>query len=163
MKGYSSNTSHRWVVKEKRERKIWYVTTIKSWKVRKRNNGFTYHRTWNRWCQSLYFLLIFFSLVILYWYLASHLLHNGSQPPQSQATFIPTGDHSTAELDYDPLGLTQLTAVCKGAAVGPAMGNCIEGDVIFTLLVKSVLSLYFNVTHRQNTRRSNFGQQWNDV
>ncbi len=103
------------------------------------------HVTENRWCQSSYFLLIFFPEVILCCIkaqlvldVASHLLHNGGQPPQSQATFIPAGDHSTAELDYNPLGLTQFTAVCKGAAMGPAVGNCIEGDVIFTLLKKEV-------------------------
>lgn len=56
--------------------------------------------------------------------LASHLLHDGCQPSQGQAAFITTGDHGTAELDYDPLGMTQFTAVCKGATTGFPLGNC---------------------------------------
>lgn len=63
----------------------------------------------------------------LCWLCTPHLLHNGGQPPQSQATFIATGDHGAAELDDDPLGLTQFTAVGKGAAMGPALGSCVEG------------------------------------
>lgn len=60
----------------------------------------------------------------LCWHLASHLLHNWGKPPQSQATFIATGDHSTSELDDDPFGMTQFTAVCEGAAMGSPLGNC---------------------------------------
>lgn len=128
------------------------------------NDVFIYHRIYHRirssYCQNFYILLIlcpFFLLdpeVILFFmkvecvrrYLASHLLHNGGQPPQSQTTLISAGDHSTAKLHNDPLGLTQFTAVCKGAAMGSPLGNCVEEeDAIFTLLVTN--KAFYHLLH----------------
>ena len=49
-----------------------------------------------------------------------HLLHDGGQPAQGQAALVSPGYHRAAQLHHDPLGLPQLPAVGKGAAVdGP--------------------------------------------
>lgn len=53
----------------------------------------------------------------------SHLLHDGGQSAQRQAALIPAGHHSAAQFDHNPLGLTQLAAVRKGAALGLALGD----------------------------------------
>lgn len=54
----------------------------------------------------------------------SHLLHNRSQPPQSQATFIASCDHSASQFDYNPFSMTEFTAVCKGASICSPLWNC---------------------------------------
>lgn len=61
---------------------------------------------------------------ILFWHLASHLLHNWGQPPQSKATFIASRDHSTSQFDDNPFSMTEFTAVCEGASVGSPVKNC---------------------------------------
>lgn len=75
---------------------------------------------------------------------ASHLLHNGGQPPQSQTTLIATRDHSTAELNYNPLGLAQFTAVGKRASTGSALGSCVRGTEKLTGK-NQIIVIYFNV------------------
>lgn len=46
-----------------------------------------------------------------------HLLHDGGQSAEGQATLVAPGYHGAAQLHHDPLGLPELPSVGQGATV----------------------------------------------